>query len=328
MRLTVRWGLLSMLAAAAIRCGGDDTTTGGTGGGGGSSGAAGTAAGAAGSSTGGSSGSGGAAGTSGAAGTGGSAGTAGSAAGGGGSAAEAGLPDTGAPETGTSDASDAGPKTYPGLDKINHVVVVYMENWSFDSLYGEFAGAEGLTQAYQAAKQVDKDGVAYTTLPQVEPALGGVVGDAGPTPAPDGGVLAFPNSPFALEPYLGLNSVTKNDLVHRFYHEQIQINGGKMDSFVSISNAQGMVMGYFHTAELPLAAEAHKYTLCDHFFHAAFGGSFLNHIWLIAAATPSWPNGVAAPSSITATVDLKTGFLARDPTTGLPVKDGFVTPDQ
>jgi len=29
---------------------------------------------------------------------------------------------------------------------------------------------------------------------------------------------------------------------------------------------------------------AHKYTLCDNFFHSAFGGSFLNHMWLIAAA--------------------------------------------
>jgi len=312
-----------MLAAAAIRCGGDDTTPGNTAGGGGSGGATGGSAGSAGSATGGQSGSNGGGGaTGGAAGT---AGTAGAAGTGGTTGGAGGQVDAGT-EASASDAGDGGPKTYPGLDKINHVVVVYMENWSFDSLYGEFAGAEGLTQAYQAAKQVDKDGVAYTTLPQVEPALGGG-GDAGAT-APDGGVLAFPNSPFALEPYLGLNSVTKNDLVHRYYQEQMQINGGKMDSFVSVSNAQGMVMGYFHTAGLPLAAEAHKYTLCDHFFHAAFGGSFLNHIWLIAAATPSWPNGVAAPATVTATVDLKTGFLGRDPVTGLPVKDGFVTPDQ
>src|SRR5881392_1251097 len=34
-------------------------------------------------------------------------------------------------------------------------------------------------------------------------------------------------------------------------------------------------------------------TRLDNFFQGAFGGSFLNHQWLIAAATPTWPNAVA-----------------------------------
>jgi acid phosphatase len=33
---------------------------------------------------------------------------------------------------------------------------------------------------------------------------------------------------------------------------------------------------------------AQQYTLCDNFFHSAYGGSFLNHQWLIAAASPPW----------------------------------------
>ena len=32
-----------------------------------------------------------------------------------------------------------------------------------------------------------------------------------------------------------------------------------------------------------------RYAIADNLFQAAFGGSFLNHQWLIAAATPSWP---------------------------------------
>jgi phospholipase C len=213
----------------------------------------------------------------------------------------------------------------PGLGKLNHFVVIYLENWSFDSLYGEFAGAEGLSSpgATNAHKQVDVNGAEYAALPQVEPALGGT--DAGAA-APDGAVLLFPNAPFALDDYLTLGSKTVNDLVHRFYQEQMQINGGLLDEFVSVSNAQGMVMGHFHTAGLPLAAVAADYTLCDHFFHAAFGGSFLNHQWLIAAASPVFPN---APSNVVATLGDDGGgpFLARDPSTGLPVGDGFVTPD-
>jgi acid phosphatase len=73
-------------------------------------------------------------------------------------------------------------------------------------------------------------------------------------------------------------------------------------------------MGFYHTAHLPLAAEASRYTLCDNFFHAAFGGSFLNHFWLIAAQTPVFPD---APASAVAKLDAN----------GNLVTDGFVTPD-
>ncbi|HXZ43901.1 MAG TPA: alkaline phosphatase family protein, partial [archaeon] len=30
-----------------------------------------------------------------------------------------------------------------GLDRIHHLVVIYLENRSFDNLYGEFPGANG-----------------------------------------------------------------------------------------------------------------------------------------------------------------------------------------
>src|SRR5262249_37843687 len=109
----------------------------------------------------------------------------------------------------------------------------------------------------------------------------------------------LPNAPFSIEQYVPANANTP-DLVHRFYQEQQQIDGGKMDKFVAVSDAKGLVMGFYHTANLPLAAEAEKYTLCDNFFHAAFGGSFLNHFWLIAARTPVFPS---APAAIVAQLD-------------------------
>ena len=52
------------------------------------------------------------------------------------------------------------------LGDINHIVVVYMENWSFDSLYGKFPGADGIANAGTRAAQVDKNGLPYTVLPQ------------------------------------------------------------------------------------------------------------------------------------------------------------------
>src|SRR5579864_7389303 len=53
-----------------------------------------------------------------------------------------------------------------GLQKINHIVVIYQENWSFDSLYGKFPGANGLDEAAATTPQVDKNGAQYPTLPQ------------------------------------------------------------------------------------------------------------------------------------------------------------------
>src|SRR3989442_997879 len=64
---------------------------------------------------------------------------------------------------------------------------------------------------------------------------------------------------------------------------------------------------------LPLGRFARDYVLCDNFFQAAFGGSFLNHVWLIAAATPRWPE---APAVLRA--QLEGERLLRD---------GDVTPD-
>jgi phospholipase C len=193
------------------------------------------------------------------------------------------------------------------FDKVNHFVVLYLENHSFDNLYGEFPGAEGLANASKSAPQVDPAGSAYGALPQP-------VNNALVPPGPDGRFPNnLPNAPFSIEKYVPA-TMDPPDLVHRWYQEQLQINGGKMDRFAHMSDAKGLVMGFYHTAALPLAKEASDYTLCDHFFHAAFGGSFLNHQWLVAAQHPIFPN---APVAQVAQLD-KNGKL---------LSDGFVTPD-
>ena len=81
------------------------------------------------------------------------------------------------------------------------------------------------------------------------------------------------------------------DLVHRFYQEQYQLDGGKQDRYVTGSDAVGLSMGTYDTQSLPVyrylhSAGAPKYVVADRFFQAAFGGSFLNHQWLIAARSP------------------------------------------
>ena len=81
------------------------------------------------------------------------------------------------------------------------------------------------------------------------------------------------------------------DIVHRFYQEQYQIDGGKQDRYTTGSDAVGLTQGHYDTKDLPIYQYLHskgapKYTIADHFFQAAFGGSFLNHQFLIAARAP------------------------------------------
>jgi phospholipase C len=186
------------------------------------------------------------------------------------------------------------------IDKVKHVVVIFMENHSFDNLYGQFEGADGVAQAKQEnVIQIDATGQPYATLP----------------PVPRSG--AFPtnlaNTFFNIDQYVANDLVTP-DVTHQFYQEQLQINGGKMNRFVQYNSTKGLTMGYYKTSEIPLYELAKKYTLCDQFFHSAFGGSFLNHQWLIAAATPEFKN---APVTMVAQMD----------SVGKMKKDGSVTPD-
>src|ERR1044072_1777075 len=58
--------------------------------------------------------------------------------------------------------------TQPDITSIKTVVVIYAENRSFDNLYGNFPGANGLQSVSSAsATQVDRDGTPLATLPQV-----------------------------------------------------------------------------------------------------------------------------------------------------------------
>ena len=194
-----------------------------------------------------------------------------------------------------------------GLDKIHHLVVIYQENWSFDGLYGKFPGANGTDAAGTAIRQVDKAGHPYAALPQP-------LDTAKKPPAPDPRFPAdLPVAPFDAARYVPSNERT-GDLVHRFYQEQYQIDGGKMDKFIAWSDAAGLVMSAYDATNMPEGRLARQYVLADNFFHAAFGGSFLNHFWLVCACTPRWPD---APDALRAQLDAG----------GALVKDGPVTPD-
>ena len=95
--------------------------------------------------------------------------------------------------------------------------------------------------------------------------------------------------------------------MHRFYQEQYQLDGGKQDRYVTGSDAIGPDDGRLRhegAADLQVPARAstiRDYAIDDNFFQAAFGGSFLNHQWLIAAASPVDPNGAPGGANATST---------------------------
>lgn len=192
-----------------------------------------------------------------------------------------------------------------GLQQINHIIVIYLENRSFDSLFGFFPGANGLNQGAKTALQLDENGKPYTSLPQVMQRK-----------QPDERFpLNLANAPFDIAQYVKLNE-KQPDLTHRFFIHQMQIDNGRNDKFALLSSAGGLTQGYYNISGSALWNYAKTYTLADHFFQAAFGGSFLNHQWLICACTPEFKD---APPELRQ--------WKHDPFTGKPLNDPTVTSD-
>src|SRR2546421_3467764 len=64
--------------------------------------------------------------------------------------------------------SPPAPANRTGLSRIDHIVVIYAENRSFDHLYGLFPGAEGIANASASQyTQLDHDGKPLPRLPAV-----------------------------------------------------------------------------------------------------------------------------------------------------------------
>jgi phospholipase C len=210
-----------------------------------------------------------------------------------------------------------------GLAKVEHIVVIYAENRSFDHLYGSFPGAEGLAQATAEEKtQLDHDGKPLPYLPPVY--TGGKPNPRFPT--------NLPNGPFAIDapPVNGRLDQVLPSPIHNYYQNREQINDGKNNQFVAMTTVGAWVMGYFDGSKMKVWKWAREYTLADHFFMGAFGGSFLNHQWLICACTPT---DRGAPQNVRPQLD-DDGKLKKKP--GSPasvlqgpvdVFDGRVTPD-
>ncbi|CAJ0694554.1 hypothetical protein R82526_04175 [Ralstonia mannitolilytica] len=192
-------------------------------------------------------------------------------------------------------------------DNVKTIVVIYAENRGFDNLYGLFPGANGIpgvnpTSTGTAVAQKDFDG---SVLPSLPPTWGGLTAAGQSVTLTQAQTTGWPNKMFQIDDPAGVNgtgvvvpqSVTTRDLVHRFYNNQMQINGGKNDKFAAYSDAGGLSMGYYDGSKMAMWKIAQQYTLADNFFMGAFGGSFLNHQYLICACAPIYPNAKTSPAA-------------------------------
>jgi acid phosphatase len=184
-----------------------------------------------------------------------------------------------------------------GIEKIQNIVVIFAENRSFDVLYGSFPGANGWkSSAAHNLPQRDRDGSVLKELP---PVWQGLTASGVTPPVTEAQTAHLPDRPFGIDDPDGfhqpLNVVTR-DLWHRFYQNQMQIDGGKNDKFAAWADSGALVMGHYDGSKLPLWNVARQYVLADNFFMGAFGGSFLNHVWLICACVPRYPDADRSPA--------------------------------
>jgi len=241
-----------------------------------------------------------------------------------------------------------------GLSGINHIVVIYEENHSFDNVYGGWEGVNGLAGAdSNHTLQIRQASGSYSCLLQKDVNLTSPPLTVQCTDTISGFTSHFVNQPFRIDDYIGPADTTcpqqghefsqangwakgtgttggcTRDIVHKFYQEQYQLHGGEQNLYVTGSDAVGLVMGNYDTTLLPIYTYLHSdghphYAIADNFFQSAFGGSFLNHQWLIAAATPIYPG--QPDSSLHSIID-SNGMPNKYPLyqpTG-PVSDGPLT---
>ena len=240
----------------------------------------------------------------------------------------------------THPAHDAAAK--PPLEAVQTIVVIFAENRGFDHLYGNFPGANGLGNATpQQRTQLDRDGTVLTALPPVNG--NGLTDPSDPTQITSEETNNHPNQPYALDDPNGYNVDFRyklHDLVHRFYNNQMQIDGGRNDKFAAWSDAGGEVMGHWNDgAQTAMWANTKKNKHTDNNNQGAFGGSFLNHQYLICACAPydfktaadpaTFANFISAVEADGVTLKVDTSKSPASALNGVPVyvNDSVLTPD-
>src|SRR3954447_6707289 len=136
----------------------------------------------------------------------------------------------------------------PSVSGIDHVVVLMMENRSFDHYLGWLPGSDG-RQA----------GLQY--------------------PDPAGQLHAT----YHLATYQGCGS---NDPDHSYQGGRVELNGGTCDGWLLDTANDIFCIGYYQASDLAFFSHAAPYwTTCDHYFAATMAPTYPNRFYMHAAQT-------------------------------------------
>jgi phospholipase C len=136
----------------------------------------------------------------------------------------------------------------PAASGIDHIVVVMMENRSFDHFFGWLPGADG-KQA--GLSYVDRYGVTHQTHQ----------------------LTAYASCGF-------------EDPDHSYEGGRIELNDGKCDGWLKAGSNDELAIGYYAQADLGFFGKAAPaWTVCDRYFSAVMAETYPNRLYLHAAQT-------------------------------------------
>jgi phospholipase C len=157
-------------------------------------------------------------------------------------------------------ADDLPPLPDPTSSGLEHLVVVTMENRSFDHFMGWLPNADG-----------QQAGLTF--------------------PGPRG----FPHPTYSLSgTYTGCGH---NDPDHSYSGGRVEYDGGKMDGFLVDPNNDEFCIGYYGEQDIPFYANlARSYTTCDGYFVSILGPTFPNRLFMHAAQTDRLDSSISFSS--------------------------------
>jgi phospholipase C len=148
----------------------------------------------------------------------------------------------------------------PQESGIEHIVVVTMENRSFDHFFGWLPGADGKQAGLSYA---DKNSVTQSTHEL----------------APD---------------YTGCGF---SDPDHSYDQSRVAYDNGKMDGFLRAGNNDVYSIGYYQQPDMPFyGALAQQYLVCDRYFASILGPTFANRMFIWAAQTDRLTDSISPTS--------------------------------
>jgi phospholipase C len=185
--------------------------------------------------------------------------------------------------------------TRTGIHKIQHVIIIFQENRSFDSYFGTYPGADGIPM---------RNGVPTVCVPD-------------------------PRTGQCVKPYVDHQDVNGGG-PHEAAASAADIDGGKMDGFIKeaelgrrgctnptipvCTNSRAPdVMGYHVESDIPnYWAYARHFVLQDHLYESVHSWSFPSHLFLVSAWSATCRNAQDPMSCVSAL--MPKDRTLRDPT--------------